>query len=97
MVDIDLNQEQNQFTPLERDLFQNEPSRIVKIFFLKFKCIVVFSLILVSFLQFLYILISSILKSDESVEKIQTLLRFFEKVGNMENGSSYHQDLGNNL
>ena len=62
------------FTKVESAYMQNEPSRLVKIFFIKFKCIVVFSLVLITFLQFVYILVNAIISNTDTAENIQLLL-----------------------
>ena len=62
------------FSAAESSFMQNEPSRLVKIFFIKFKCIVVFSLVLISLLQFVYILVNTVISNTDTTKNIRLLL-----------------------
>ena len=67
------------FTKSEMDMFQGERSRTVKIFFLKFKCIIVFAVLLVAFLQFLFICFKEFMSNetafDHAYKLLQTILQ----------------------
>ena len=63
------------FTKSEMDMLQNEKSRTVKIFFLKFKCIIVFAVLLVAFFQFLYICFREFMTNDHAFQQAFKLLQ----------------------
>lgn len=56
--------------------FANETSRTVKVCILKHRCILMFTFMLLSFLQFCYIMVKELLSEDALKEK---LLEMFEK------------------
>ena len=58
----------------ELETIRNEESRTVKLAFIKWKCIVVFSVLLVAFLEFVIILTLIITNNDGLVEKISHAL-----------------------
>jgi hypothetical protein len=57
--------------------FANETSRSVKFCILKYRCVLMFTFMLLSFLQFLYIIFKEVWGQDELKEK---LLLLVEKV-----------------
>ena len=57
--------------------FANEKSRTVKLCMLKYRCVLMFTFMLLSFLQFLYIIFKEVMAEDELKEK---LLLLVEKV-----------------
>jgi len=58
----------------ELETIRNEESRTVKLAFIKWKCIVVFSVLLVAFLEFVIILTLIITNNDGLVKKISRTL-----------------------
>ena len=63
----------SQFTKSEMDMMRAEKSRTVKLFFLKFKCIVVFTVIFVAFLEFLYICLKEFSNNDLFMNQLLTI------------------------
>lgn len=58
----------------EMEMIQNEESRTVKLAFIKLRCIVVLSVLLIAFLEFIIILALIITNNDGLVEKISHAL-----------------------
>lgn len=67
----------SKFSKSEMELMQTEKSRSVKIFFLKFKCIVVFTVIFVAFLEFLYICLKEFMGNEEIIDRFFNLVNIF--------------------
>lgn len=65
----------NNFTKSEMAMFEGEKSRTVKIFFLKFKCIIVFAVLLVALLEFLFICFKELMANESAFENAFKLLQ----------------------
>lgn len=63
------------FSKSEMDMLHREKSRSVKIFFLKFKCIIVFAALLVAFLQFIFICFKEFVSNDVAFEHVYKLVQ----------------------
>ena len=72
----------------EQEMLQNEESRCVKVFYIKFKCIVVLSLILLAFLLYSYIIVKDLLTDEE----ISNQIKFLSEMYHAKNGSSLTTD-----
>lgn len=66
------------FTKSETNLLKNENSRTVKVMFLKFKCIVVFTVILIAFLEFIYICFKEFINNDALVNQVFDLIKIMK-------------------
>ena len=81
------------FTKSEMDMLRGEKSRSVRIFFLKFKCIIVFAALLVAFLQFLFICFREFMSNDIAFEHVYKLVQTLIK----KNSSLEGSELDNNI
>ena len=71
---------------LDEDLntkFANERSRTVKICMLKHRCILMFSFMLISILQFLYIVFNGLMNDSEIKDSVLELVKIYSKSSNM--------------
>lgn len=68
----------------EQEMLQNEESRFVKVFYIKFKCIIVLALMLLVFLELAYIIAKDLLSDQEVAKQIKFLATMY----NSKNGSS---------
>lgn len=59
--------------------FANEKSRTVKLCMLKYRCVLMFTFMLLAFLQFLYIMFKEFLNDGESKAKIFELIDFISR------------------
>lgn len=65
------------FTPEEKLFLQEEKSRSVKFIFLKFKCIIVFSVLIIAVLEFIFIIVRELHASFSSAAELAKIFNFF--------------------
>jgi hypothetical protein len=80
---VNLNQMERGLDEQLNTQFANETSRTVKICMLKHKCILMFSFMLISLLQFVYIALTALMDDKQLTETIIKLVSIYSKTANV--------------
>lgn len=71
-----------QLTPDEKQFMESQPSNSIKFIFMKFKCIIVLSVSLLAFFQFIYIIVKEIHASIETTVRMSEIIKLFFEQSN---------------
>lgn len=86
----------SKFSPSEVEMMKNEKSRGVKVAFLKFKCIVVFTMMLIALLEFVYICFNAVFSNTQMFNDLVGIIRIFSN-GTMNQNVTSNVTLSENL